>query len=655
MGNKIDNAVKIPVVHTNPNHSVKQNIKAANAVTPAKANNSSQVFNAGTMNFKANVLKTKLNANVPAQVTNKGISDEKIKFLREHLMDAGHLGIALASPDFNKDVKPNQAESNKLIGEIIRSKDAERLLLDYGLPNSPRNITYDQQKAVAGAVGDAYKAGEVSDADLKDLATRLGPEKTANLIMTLANDPNNTKAGGVVEALGKQAKDLGYKQAAALAFTSSDELIKKNLPTSADRKAAFGEVKSFIDKGKDNAKYNQDAGAQYNSQLALAVGNAARLTAMGDGYNQKDFDNLLKDLGPRVTNEVIARATAVEGDGRKGGALDILGQTSERIAAGAKGDDKRKWEVNTAVAYTSSPELIKTHLDTPEKRMQAFDTLNKELYRQRGNVKDALKFSYSLLGQPAAASGMANLLATNGKEILEAKIGQNGQNYKGQADLAQFLQSTVYSPLTDAATRQKIESSIGDYVNNSVEAGKKGDVFAGERIGALLGVSQVALDRGVKDAQTPEQKSKLEQIADGIAKAAIGKLGETLLAETGPIGSYVGGKVLDKVLEEVFGDHQPSPEKLGEAFIEALKKKGVDIQGVETHRDGLVNAINEIEQALNKARDGATSQKEINDITKAYEYLETLKNAIRHRLDETDTSGKEPNRKLNEELKNWKP
>lgn len=655
MGSKIDNSVKTPLVHHNSNHTTKHTA-AKTDVTPTKTNGTSQHFNASVMSFNAGVLKTKLNANVTAQAATNGIDRDKIDFLKKNLQDAGHLAIAISSPDFNKDLKPNPAERNKLIGEIIRSKDAERLLLDYGLPQSPRNITYDQQKTVAGAVGEAYKAGEVSDADLKDLAKRLGPEKTANLIMTLASDPNNTKPGGVVEALGKQAKDLGYKQAAALAFTSSDALIKNNLPNAADRKAAFNEVKAFIDAGKDNAKYNAEAGAQYNSQFALAVGNAARLTATGDGYSQSEFDNLLKDLGPRLTNEIIARSTSVEGDGRAGGALDVLGQSSERIAANSKDDDKRRWEVNTAVAYTSSPELIAKHLNTPEKRMQAFDTLNKELYRQRDNVKDSVKNGFSLLGQPAAANGLANLLATNGKEILDAKIGENGTNYKGQADLIQFLQSTLYSPNTTPELANKLKGVMQNYVNQTFSDGQQGNTRAGERIGALLGLHDVAFQRAYSEASTPEAKSKLEKIEQDIVKTVIKESAKGLLKSTGPIGALAGGFVLDQVLNEIFKDRTPSAGQLGEEFLKLLKEKGLNVDDATNYKDNLIAVIDTIRDGIRaKMDDPNISQKDKDNLQNALAILTEMEEKFRTRNLETYNEYDKNNGKLREELKNWKP
>ncbi len=550
-----------------------------------------------------------------------------------------------------------QPERIKLIGEIVRGEDAARLLLDYSLQTNTsgyRNSTYDSQQVVAETVGEAYRAGEISDADLNNLLETIGEERAGELILTLNSDPANAERGGVVESLGKQADALGYEQAAALAFTSSENLIRTNLPDSASRDAAAAQVKDFIENhpARDNPEIGTSlGGGNYRAEFTLAVANAARLTTYGSGYSRTEFEDLLSDLGPSMANEIIARAAAVAGDDYANCALELLGTASKNIAANADDDDKADWETNQYAAFTQSPTLISRNLTGESERMKAFDVLSGELKDQRDNVKLALKYNFSLLGQPIAAEGLTNLLETNGTEILDAKLGTSGTNYSGQADLVEFLENILYSPITDSAVSDRIKNLVSNYIDTTFANARSGDVRGGERIGALMGLHDVAFQRAFEAASTPEEKSKMEEIQNAVVKTVLSKAAGALLAPTGPIGSQVGDFVMGQVLDELFKDRSLTPAQLGAEFMNLLEERGIDINDASSYRDNLVEVTKVIREGLQARLDsGDLTQKQTDDVQNTMNTLTTIESNFRDRSLETQNEYDNPNGNLRKEL-----
>lgn len=637
--------------------------KPTTTTTTTTTNVFSQTFNSSSRQLGSDVLRLRLNNQyqaqtlVPTQTPSEPINQDKIDFLLEHLSDAGHLAIALTSPEFNQDLKPNSAETIKLIGEIVRGDDAARLLLDYPLQTNMsgyRNSTYDSQQVVAQAVGEAYRTGEISDADLNNLLEQVGEERAAELILTMSSDPANLESDGLVENLGKQADALGYDQAAALAFTSSENLIRRNLPDSSSRDAAAAQVRDYIENNpvRDNTSIGTNGGGgDYRAEFTLAVANAARLTTYGSGYSRTEFEDLLSDLGPSMANEVIARAAAVPGDDNANCALELLGTASKNIAANADDDDKADWETNQYAAFTQSPTLISRNLTTPAERMRAFDVLNGELKDQRENVKLALEHNFSLLGQPVAAEGLTNLLETNGTEILDAKLGTSGNDYAGQADLVEFLESTLYSPITDSALSDRIKNVVSNYIDTTFENARSGDVRGGERIGALMGLHDVAFQRAFEAASTPEEKSKMEEIQNAVVKTVLSKAASALLAPTGPVGSQVGDFVMGQLLDELFKDRSLTPAQLGAEFMNLLEERGIDINDASSYRDNLIEVIKVIREGLQAQLDSGTlTQAQTDNIQNTMNTLTTIESNFRDRSLETQNEYDNPNGNIRKEL-----
>jgi hypothetical protein len=469
-------------------------------------------------------------------------------------------------------------------------------------------------------LGDAYKAGYITDGNLQQIAKDLGDEGTQQLILNLASDPNNVDnsgSRGVVEALGEQADSLGYKTAAALAFTSSDSLIDEHYTTPQAQRDAFGLVRGYIEKLDDQGEragfytdYTGDS-ATLRSDLTLALLNASRLTANGNGYTQNEFDDLLKKLGPDLVNESIARAGNVQGDDGSNRALDVLGDASTRIASGASDKDKQKWQVNAAIAYTQSPALIAGNLSTPQARMDAFNLLNQQLVDLRDDVEDAAG-NYSLLKQPAILEGMTTLLEHDGPEILNNKL-NTAQDYQGQADLVQFFQSSLFSVSTPAGVRNRLENVIGSYTHGLLNNPGADSGLVGSDVGELLGTLNVASERAISAA--PDQdKSEIEDFSRSLASKTVGALGGKgleLLIEglgvttSGPVGiiaTTIGGEVISKALDGLFGvdNKPPTRQEIEEAFVKAMHDAGIEVNLGEGTLDTLDQVYNQTIAALEK-------------------------------------------------------
>ena len=479
--------------------------------------------------------------------------------------------------------------------------------------NELRNVPYDDQRFLSGLIGDAYQAGYVSDTDLRQIAEKLGAEDTEALILNLASDPDNVRNYGsdrVVEALGKQAEALGYETAAALAFTSSESLIAEHYSTAQSQRDAFAQVRGYIEKfdeGWERAGFYTDytgESATNRSNFTQALLNASRLTANGNGYTQSEFDDLLRRLGPDLVNETIARATKVVGDDYLNNSLDALGDASQRIAQNSSGDDQKKWQLNADIAYTQSPSLIRGHLTTPQARIETFDRLNQQLVDLRDDVQDAAGH-YSLLKQPAILEGMTTLLENNGTEILNNKL-NTPEDYQGQADLVQFFQSSIFSVNTPASVRTRLENVIDSYVTGLLNDPGANSGLVGSDVGELFGTLNVASQRAIEAAPS-EQRSEIESFGRSLASKTVGAFGGKGLTAlitglgittTGPIGiatTTIGGAIISKALDSLFGvnDKPPTRAQIEEAFVQAMHDSGIDVNLGESTLDALDQVYNQ--------------------------------------------------------------
>jgi len=555
-----------------------------------------------------------------------------------------------------EDLKLTHDEQVAVVGgltdRMLKEDYADELLgmtfVNFDTPEL-RNVAYDNQKLVSGLIGDAYRAGYITDSDLNQIAKSLGAEDTEGLILNLASNPNNLSnygSDGVVEALGKQAEALGYDTAAALAFTSSESLINEHYPTAQSQRDAFALVRNYIEKFDESSEragfYTDYTGesATLRSNFTTALLNASRLTANGNGYSPAEFDNLLKDLGPDLVNEAIARAGNIPGDDYLNNSLDTLGDASQRIAQSVSGDDQEKWRVNAAIAYTQSPALIRGNLPTAQARLETFDLLTRQMVGLRDDVQDAAGH-YTLLRQPAILEGMTTLLESYGPEILNNKL-NTGPDYQGQADLVQFFQSSIFSVNTPASVRSRLENVIDSYVTDLLNNPGADSGIIGSDIGELLGTLNVASQRAIEAAPS-EQRSEIDSFGRSLASKTLGALGgkglSTLItalgvSTTGPIGivtTTVGGAIISKALDSLFGvnDKPPTRQQIEEAFVQAMRDSGISVNLGESTLDTLDEVYNQAIAVLEKKiNDYPSTSSNYRELDRQIAQLEQLRSTL---------------------------
>jgi|GEM_PF-3206546 len=156
-------------------------------------------------------------------------------------------------------------------------------------------------KVVSEALGEAYRRGELTTAQLVTMADVMGEDGPRMLVQALSLDPANSVAGGPLEMVGKalQARAGGDPTssdafAAAMAFTATPELMQRNLTTPNARLLAFdalnlGRPDAYAFQSEEvNALFETQAHAQTLAMFAAHGPELLELTA-NDQNESRDY------------------------------------------------------------------------------------------------------------------------------------------------------------------------------------------------------------------------------------------------------------------------------------------------------------------------------------------------------------------------------
>jgi hypothetical protein len=259
-------------------------------------------------------------------IESQRVDKEKVEARFDVLQSASALALFVSS-DYDG---LNEAEKSELIAMAVRL-DYPNELLTFFENSYPPSSTYNEHRQLAAGFGRAYRGGVITDADVSDLADKLGSQDSAAFVAVLAQDSESVKADGAVEAFGKAASAEGFEHAAALAFSSSEELIRRNLNTPEERRAAFEQVKDFLQSEVSHALGSYGEYPSTQSMYIQGLVGAGRLHYWSDTATNEEFDALLKETDLRVVQEAISRAAQIEGDDESNIALNVFGDAAKRL------------------------------------------------------------------------------------------------------------------------------------------------------------------------------------------------------------------------------------------------------------------------------------------------------------------------------------
>ena len=174
----------------------------------------------------------------------------------------------------------------------------------------------------------------------------------------------------------------------------------------------------------------------------------------------------------------------------------------------------------------------------------------------------------------------------------------------------------------------------------------------GNRLGSLLGVMDAASQHAINAAKKPEEVSFIDQASRDFAKTVLSAGANALLKGTGPVGSLVGGFLMGKVLDKIFKNDPPSPDQLGNAYVDLLEETGQNISLGEGLRDDYINLLTQTITSLNELRDTA-SGRELAGLTDASLEAGQLLSGLRDGYGEIIDSYQLDNGQINRALDGW--
>jgi hypothetical protein len=201
----------------------------------------------------------------PAEVPVNGIREDRVDDAVYGTLSPEDLDLYLKGDSLT------EAEKGELVARL--AKDENKLYILFGTPQT----TLEQNERVAEALNTAFKNDDLSQSDLLELADQdqsgLGAQRFAQL---LATSPEATEVGGALDSLGQalsRRADRGGeseetdRRAAAIAFTSSPELMEARLNTPAKRENAFRALSDALVSDEFRDPRNGDLGRAYQEQL----------------------------------------------------------------------------------------------------------------------------------------------------------------------------------------------------------------------------------------------------------------------------------------------------------------------------------------------------------------------------------------------------
>lgn len=403
---------------------------------------------------------------------------------------------------------------------------AVNALLESGSPNigyallvygrADRYQTGQEQRTVAGSLQDAYASGDLTDAELEELASTLSPVETADFSAMLAADPRAAQDNGIVEAWGEITQDLAssatdsddrraYEQASAIAFSASNDLIDEHLTTTRAREAALEDIETYLDDRADLVEGWDDpiaeASGQQN-QYANAFAGALRLSADGEGWSDRELTDRLEPLGPAFAQDLVGRLDSPSDQG-VGEAVDRIGVAAGQLATRGDEDDRAEWQLTQDVAWTQSNRLIEAHLQG-QAGVDAF-------YRLEDHIDEVgdthASYESDGIDHPsgdAAFEGATRLFREQHEQIVTDALDTSNQA-QDEARLARFFQNTLFSPNVSSTDRGRVEAAISDELGPVLADPSTNAVAEGMRAGQLLGLTELAAREAIDEAGDDEE------------------------------------------------------------------------------------------------------------------------------------------------------
>ncbi|HVG61299.1 MAG TPA: hypothetical protein VNA24_22255 [Hyalangium sp.] len=324
--------------------------------------------------------------------------------------------------------------------------------------------------------------------------------------------------------------------------------------------------------------------------IADSIGNAHRAGVI--------TDDELRTAADSFDNPSEFALTLALGDGTSepNGALDVVGQHYRARAESSrdKPEDFSKYGAASAVAFTSSPELIDKHLTTPEARVLAFSSVAEQIKKDFTQRKSPAEASTNEAFQNQYAENATRLFGRSGGDISAALSNTTEGPFgpgtsTGAAILSDFYAQTLLSPRAQDlhVDGQPAHELIRDGLNDGYQrlwneatklpagSGSQSDAF--HKVGAFLG----SLDAGVevaerRDLKPEEQNEAVKLFADVVLDAIPFPPG------TSPIASdFVENTVLKPKPGEVNPSFQVASDALINEYLDKVREYQDQHPGIE--------------------------------------------------------------------------